>query len=40
MILTLTELEDGILLAGTDGNGIAVLEERKGQPDADPGRMD
>lgn len=29
MILTLTELEDGRLLAGTDGNGIAVLEDEK-----------
>jgi len=29
MILTLTELEDGTILAGTDGNGIAILEDRK-----------
>ena len=29
MILTLTELEDGRLLAGTDGNGIAVLENEQ-----------
>lgn len=29
MILTLTELADGRLLAGTDGNGIAVLENEK-----------
>ena len=29
MILTLTEMEDGRLLAGTDGNGIAVLENEQ-----------
>ena len=29
MILTLTELEDGRILAGTDGNGIAVIEDRQ-----------
>ncbi|MBO7663389.1 MAG: HD domain-containing protein, partial [Clostridia bacterium] len=29
MILTLTELKDGRILAGTDGNGIAVIENRK-----------
>ena len=29
MILTITELEDGRILAGTDGDGIAVLEDRK-----------
>ena len=28
MILTVTEMEDGRILAGTDGNGIAVLEDR------------
>ena len=27
MILTVTEMEDGRILAGTDGNGIAVLED-------------
>ena len=29
MILTVTELSDGRILAGTDGDGIAVLENRK-----------
>ncbi len=29
MILTATELSDGRILAGTDGDGIAVLENRK-----------
>ena len=29
MILTVTEMGDGRILAGTDGNGIAVLEDRK-----------
>ncbi len=29
MILTLTELDDGRILAGTDGNGIAVIENRQ-----------
>ncbi len=29
MVLTITELEDGRILAGTDGNGIAVLENRQ-----------
>lgn len=29
MILTVTELPDGRILAGTDGNGIAVFEDRK-----------
>ena len=31
MILTLTELDNGIVLAGTDGNGIAVLQDGKAQ---------
>ena len=29
MILTATELSDGTILAGTDGDGIAVIEDRK-----------
>ena len=29
MILTVTELSDGTILAGTDGDGIAVIEDRK-----------
>ena len=29
MILTLTEMADGRILAGTDGNGLAVLENRQ-----------
>ena len=29
MILTVTELDDGRILAGTDGDGIAVLEDRQ-----------
>ena len=29
MILTVTEMPDGTILAGTDGNGIAVLKDRK-----------
>ena len=29
MILTVTEMPDGTILAGTDGNGIAVVENRK-----------
>ena len=29
MILTVTELEDGRILAGTDGNGIAIIEDRQ-----------
>ncbi len=29
MVLTLTELEDGKILAGTDGNGIAVIQDGK-----------
>lgn len=29
MILTLTEMDDGIILAGTDGDGIAVLKDGK-----------
>ncbi|MBQ8159158.1 MAG: HD domain-containing protein [Clostridia bacterium] len=29
MILTLTEMDDGTILAGTDGDGIAVLRDRK-----------
>ena len=29
MILTITELTDGRILAGTDGNGIAVIENRR-----------
>ena len=29
MILTVTELPDGKILAGTDGNGLAVLENRE-----------
>ena len=29
MILTITELPDGKILAGTDGNGVAVLEDRQ-----------
>ena len=29
MILTLTEMPDGVILAGTDGDGIAVLEDGK-----------
>ena len=28
MVLTITELQDGRILAGTDGNGIAVIENR------------
>ena len=31
MILTLTELDNGIVLAGTDGNGIAVLKDGQAQ---------
>ena len=31
MILTLTELDNGIVLAGTDGNGIAVLRDGKAE---------
>ena len=30
-VLTLTEIADGTILAGTDGSGIAVLEDRKVQ---------
>ena len=29
MVLTITELPDGTILAGTDGNGIAVIENRQ-----------
>ena len=29
MVLTITELEDGRILAGTDGDGIAVIQNRK-----------
>ena len=29
MVLTITELPDGTILAGTDGNGLAVIEDRK-----------
>ena len=29
MVLTITELPDGTILAGTDGNGIAVVENRE-----------
>ena len=29
MILTLTEMDDGTILAGTDGDGIAVIRDRK-----------
>ena len=29
MVLTITELPDGRILAGTDGNGIAVIENRE-----------
>ena len=29
MILTITELSDGTILAGTDGNGVAVIENRE-----------
>ena len=29
MVLTITELDDGRILAGTDGNGIAMIEDRK-----------
>ena len=29
MILTLTERSDGTVLAGTDGDGIAVLKDGK-----------
>ena len=29
MVLTISELPDGRILAGTDGNGLAVLENRK-----------
>lgn len=29
MVLTILEREDGTILVGTDGNGIAVLEDRK-----------
>ncbi len=29
MVLTVSEMPDGTILAGTDGNGIAVLENRK-----------
>ena len=28
-VMTMTELPDGTILAGTDGNGIAVIEDRK-----------
>ena len=31
MILTLTELDDGVVLAGTDGNGIAILRDGKAE---------
>ncbi len=31
MILTLAELDNGIILAGTDGNGIAVLRDGKAE---------
>ena len=27
MVLTITELEDGMILAGTDGNGLALIED-------------
>ena len=29
MVLTITELPDGRILAGTDGNGIAIIEDRE-----------
>ena len=29
MVLTITELPDGTILAGTDGNGLAVIENRE-----------
>ena len=29
MVLTITEQEDGTILAGTDGNGIAIIRDRK-----------
>ena len=29
MVLTITEMQDGKILAGTDGNGIAVIENRE-----------
>lgn len=29
MVLSITELEDGSILAGTDGNGLALLRDRK-----------
>ena len=29
MVLTITEMPDGTILAGTDGNGLAVIEDRK-----------
>ena len=29
MVLTITEMPDGRIMAGTDGNGIAVIEDRK-----------
>ncbi len=29
MVLTITEMQDGTILAGTDGNGLAVIENRE-----------
>lgn len=29
MVLTITELNDGRILAGTDGNGLAIIEDRE-----------
>ena len=29
MVLSITELQDGRIVAGTDGNGLAVIEDRK-----------